>query len=87
MKRVHNQYFYCRNDGRQPAPEELGPQYVMQFLEYFDKNSSLNIIAFGLNCAAPEDMITSFQSIFKNKSRKVGSNKVIYWYSNIIGIK
>ena len=65
--------FKLRDDSRQPAPQVLGPKYVDQFLKYFDKNPSLNIIAFGLNCAAPEDITASFEGIFKERVDQVGS--------------
>ena len=56
-----------RNDALQPSPLELGPVYVRNFLKYFDENPSLNIVAFGLNCADAEDILSSFQSIFGTK--------------------
>ena len=48
-------------------PQELGPQYIKQFLSYIDRNPNLNIIGFGLNCAPPEEILSSFQCIFDTK--------------------
>ena len=53
------------NDENQNDPENIGRQVIKQFLEYVDKNPSLNIISFGLNCSSPEDMVESFRCIFK----------------------
>ena len=69
---------FQRNDERQPNPKELGPRYVDNFLKYYDENTDLNIIAFGLNCSEPEDMLASFESIFQEKEVGKNINKVIY---------
>ena len=42
-----------------------------QFLNYHDQNPDLNIVAFGLNCAEPEDMLASFESIFCSSDRNI----------------
>ena len=76
MKYLH---LYCRNDDREPAPNQLGPIYAQNFLNYLNQNPSMKITCFGLNCAAPEDLIQSLRGIFKKQDfenelirRKVG---------------
>ena len=56
-----------RNNDCLPKPQELGPQYIKKFLSYIDRNPNLNIIGFGLNCANPEEILSSFQCIFDTK--------------------
>ena len=73
---INNVLFY-RDDERQPSPNKLGPKYVDQFLKYFDSNPSLNITAFGLNCAEPEDMLNSFECIFKDRCLEKSGHQVI----------
>jgi hypothetical protein len=68
---------FYRDNERQPSPNELGPKYVDQFLKYFDANPNLNITAFGLNCAEPEDMLNSFECIFKDRSLEQSEHQVI----------
>ena len=77
--RLCNQTFQCRNNERQHSPDELGPKYVDQFLEYFDSNPSLNIIVFGLNCSEPEDMMRSFECIFSKTKHEENGNQVQYY--------
>ena len=71
------EYSHSRDDNRKPAPQELGPKYVEQFMKYFDEHPSLNITVFGLNCAEPEDMLTSFENMFKQSNPETSGEKVL----------
>ena len=66
-----------RDDDRQPNPKELGPRYVDEFLDYYDLNRDMNIIAFGLNCSEPEEMLDSFESIFGEINAEEKNDKVM----------
>ena len=66
-----------RDDERQPNPKELGPRYVDEFLNYYDQNPDLNIIAFGLNCSEPEEMLASFESMFDEIDVEKNKDKVM----------
>ena len=57
-----------RDDNRQPEPKQLGPIYRRNFLNYLNQNPHMNITCFGLNCAAPEDIIASLNGLFTNIS-------------------
>ena len=58
-----------RKDNVQPDPKGLGPIYSQNFLTYLKKNPHMNITAFGLNCAAPEDLIASLHGMFDKKTK------------------
>ena len=58
-----------RKDNVQPDPKGLGPIYSQQFLTYLKRNPHMNITAFGLNCAAPEDLIASLHGMFDKKAK------------------
>lgn len=58
-----------RKDNVQPDPKGLGPIYRQNFLTYLKKNPHMNITAFGLNCAAPEDLIASLHGMFDKKTK------------------
>ena len=58
-----------RKDNVQPDPKGLGPIYSQNFLTYLKKNPHMNITAFGLNCAAPEDLIASLHGMFDKKAK------------------
>ena len=47
-------------------------------MKYYDENIDLNIIAFGLNCSEPEDMMASFESIFQETETGKIRDKVTY---------
>ena len=47
-------------------------------MKYYDENIDLNIIAFGLNCSEPEDMLASFESIFQETEERNIEDKVMY---------
>ena len=53
------------NDEHKLDPETIGKLVIRNFLDYVDRNPTLNIISFGLNCASPENMMNSFRCIFK----------------------
>ena len=55
------------NDSLRPSPEDIGPHLVREFLKYCDRNTFMNIISFGLNCAGPEDLLKSLKNIFNAK--------------------
>ena len=58
-----------RKDDRIPDPKRLGPIYRDKFLAYLDKNPHMKITCFGLNCAAPEDLIESLNGMFAKKKK------------------
>ena len=60
-----------RKDNVQPDPKGLGPIYRQNFLTYLKKNPHMNITAFGLNCAAPEDLIASLHGMFDKKTQVI----------------
>ena len=66
---IFNYLFYAfRNDDLQAAPEKLATIYAQNFLSYFDRNLSMNVQCFGLNCAPPEAILTSLNYIFKHNT-------------------
>ena len=52
------------NDNLEPSPEDIGPYLVREFIDYVEKHTYMNIIAFGLNCAGPEDLSKSLECIY-----------------------
>ena len=74
----------CRDDGRKPDPLSNGPSYARSFLNYLDENPSLNVIAFGLNCASPEDMMASFECIFAKTVTDEANNKVFHCVKTVL---
>ena len=59
-----------RKDDRIPDQNNLGPLYRDNFLTYLKMNPHMNITCFGLNCAAPEDIIAGLEAMFA-KTKKV----------------
>ena len=58
-----------RKDNLEPDPGNLGPIYRDNFLKYLEKNPNVNITAFGLNCAPPEETIASLHGMFDTKDK------------------
>ena len=71
-----------RKDNVQPDPKGLGPIYSQNFLTYLKKNPHMNITAFGLNCAAPEDLIASLHGMFDKKAKVNNHLQFNFKYTN-----
>ena len=62
-----------RKDDRIPDQDNLGPLYRDNFLTYLKMNPNMNITCFGLNCAAPEDIIAALDGMFTKKKKVIST--------------
>ena len=62
-----------RKDDRIPDQKNLGPLYRDNFLTYLKMNPNMNITCFGLNCAAPEDIIAGLEAMFTKEEKVIST--------------